>query len=50
MSTAVKLRCDCEHKYQDAKYGKKVRVMNKMDNAMGGNRYKCTVCGRIHVK
>ena len=31
--------CTCEHKDQDARYGKKVRVHNKTSKG-----YRCTVC------
>jgi len=38
--TAIK-KCYCEHAYQDAKYGKGMRVCNKRVNG-----YRCTVCGK----
>lgn len=34
-------KCGCQHKAQDKKYGKQMRVHNK---TMKG--YRCTVCGR----
>jgi len=35
------IKCECEHPFQDHKYGKYNRVMNPMRT--GG--YRCTVCG-----
>jgi len=34
-------KCGCQHKIQDKKHGKQMRVHNK---TMKG--YRCTVCGR----
>lgn len=39
---AIKL-CVCDHKYQDKKYGKNLRVQNLCAK---DNEYRCTVCGR----
>ncbi len=36
--------CNCEHEYQDKKYGKQMRVFNK-----GRDKWKCTVCGAIKM-
>lgn len=35
-------KCNCEHKYQDKKYGKRMRVMNPLIDNKG---FRCTVCG-----
>lgn len=43
------LKCVCYHKYQDKKYGKKMRVHNpthKGNKASGTILYRCTVCER----
>jgi hypothetical protein len=37
--------CDCNHEYQDSKYGKNRRVAN---NCKDGKSATCTVCGRGH--
>lgn len=37
------LKCTCNHKYQDQKYGKKRRVHNKKADDKG---WRCTVCGK----
>ena len=34
-------RCNCDHEYQDLKYGKGMRVHNY---ALGKDNYRCTVC------
>lgn len=39
--TSVKT-CNCDHKYQDKKYGNKKRVFN-LDES--GKQGKCSVCG-----
>lgn len=39
-------KCDCEHKYQDKKYGPGMRVMNPMTKTDG---VRCTVCAREHL-
>lgn len=38
------LKCFCEHPYQDAKYGKGMRVHNKKGKTVGADKYVCTVC------
>ena len=41
-------RCDCEHEYQDEKYGKWMRVMNEIVKKQGiSTQYRCTVCEKI---
>lgn len=48
MSTTVKT-CSCEHKFQDDRYGKNKRVMNKLKNTQkSGPKWRCTVCGKEH--
>jgi hypothetical protein len=46
------LSCICEHKYQDSKYGKGMRVHNRKQGgkALLNNMYRCTVCGREKTK
>lgn len=39
------VQCDCKHEFQDKNYGKSKRLAN---NTLKG--YKCTVCGKIHIK
>jgi len=39
--------CNCEHKYQDSKYGKQKRLANKC-GAKTHVFYRCTVCGSNH--
>lgn len=40
-------KCNCESKYQDARYGKDNRVFNKCAGRTGNeNKYRCTVCGK----
>jgi len=34
-------RCSCKSEFQDKRYGKKLRVMNLMDDNKG---FRCTVC------
>jgi len=44
--TMRKLRCNCVHEFQDAQYGKGIRLCNPMGKAEG--YYRCTVCGAEH--
>lgn len=38
-------RCTCKNAYQDRKYGKQNRVMNRTRSARGENTvHRCTVC------
>ena len=39
-------KCTCKHAFQDKRYGKKNRSMNKTDKG----EYRCTVCERAHNK
>ena len=43
MTTEIK-KCTCEHKYQDERYGKKMRLHNEMGKCGG---WRCTVCGNV---
>lgn len=36
------LKCNCKNKFQDEKYGKGMRVHNKMKEET--KKYRCTVC------
>lgn len=38
------LKCNCENKWQDERYGKQMRVMN-IFTKNGKEAYRCTVCG-----
>ena len=53
------LSCFCEcspggntrgAEYQDAKYGKDMRVHNKAKGANRTVKYRCTICGREKTK
>ena len=39
------MKCDCEHEFQDKRYGKGKRVHNEMV-PKNGKTYRCTVCGK----
>lgn len=40
-------KCDCKNDWQDAQYGKGVRVHNEMAKGNdAGRRGRCTVCGK----
>lgn len=43
MGTQI-LPCKCEHKYQDEKYGKYMRVHNKGVSKTNREVWVCTVC------
>lgn len=43
--TTRKMRCSCEHDYQDEKYGRKIRLHNKLSKKAMKN-WRCTVCGK----
>lgn len=47
MKSVVK-ECVCKSDYQDARYGKNMRVMNPMAKNNKG-KFKCTVCERVHA-
>jgi len=38
------LKCSCEHKYQDKRYGKYKRVCNSCNAGKSG---RCTVCEKV---
>ena len=44
MATAI-TTCNCEHEYQDKKYGKGMRVHNETNKVP--TTYRCTVCGKV---
>ena len=49
--TTTKVKCMCEHMYQDKKYGKGIRLANKCGTTnMGNIKYRCTVCGKEHSR
>jgi len=35
-------KCTCKHKYQDKKYGKKMRIHNECNQQNGV--WRCTIC------
>lgn len=41
-------KCKCDHEFQDARYGHRMRVHNKKagKDARSPQVYVCTVCGR----
>jgi hypothetical protein len=41
-SKAEIIACDCQHAYQDAKYGRGKRVHNPTRK---DDKFRCTVCG-----
>lgn len=45
MAKSEVLKCVCDHKFQDEKYGRGMRVMNPTGKSDKGDKYKCTVCG-----
>lgn len=44
MSKSKILKCTCKHEFQDATYGKEMRVHNLNKDAVKG---KCSVCNNI---
>ena len=46
MSGIVRMKCSCEHSFQDKMYGMFVRVWNL---CKGGASARCTVCGAQRV-
>lgn len=40
----MKLKCTCYHPAQDKFHGKGMRIHNKMNRTVGGQKYRCTVC------
>lgn len=44
---ACKKNCKVKHAYQDKKYGKGVRVMNRRTTKKETPEYRCTVCGEV---
>ena len=43
----VRKRCTCENKFQDDRYGKQIRLMNRLTGREGA---RCTSCKREHYK
>lgn len=39
------LICNCDHAFQDKRYGKKRRVFNTIKDGKT-NEYRCTACGK----
>ena len=41
------MSCSCDHKFQDEKYGKGMRLFNRTAKTVGSSYvYRCTVCTR----
>ena len=38
------MKCTCESKFQDSRYGKGNRVHNQTQNRSGRGNWRCTVC------
>jgi hypothetical protein len=47
MADTIIKECNCEHAYQDKKYGKRLRVHNVLKDE---NKCRCTVCGTVKGK
>ena len=43
MTTEIR-KCTCKHEYQDERYGKGMRLYNKIGKDKG---WRCTVCGNV---
>lgn len=48
MADTILKICDCEHEYQDQKYGKQRRLHNCCTKDK--TKCRCTVCSKIKVK
>ena len=47
MAEAKILKCDCKNEFQDALYGKGMRLFNPQGKGKDqGSSYICTVCGK----
>lgn len=44
------INCTCINRWQDRRYGRQKRVMNRMKKATTGQRqtYRCTICQKEH--
>jgi len=56
MSATRELACKCKHEYQDANYGKGMRVHNRTANTTSKSKdaganwvYRCTVCNATNT-
>lgn len=43
------IKCNCKHEFQDATYGKDMRVAIDVHTKSGGVVHRCTVCGKEQV-
>ena len=52
MTATARLRCKCSNTYQDAMYGKLIRIFNRMTKGEGTGQawYRCTSCGRERLQ
>ena len=50
MNTTTVLNCNCVHEFQDQRYGRGMRLANRMKQSEGDklSRWRCTVCGNVH--
>jgi hypothetical protein len=48
LSGSVLAPCSCSHPFQDARYGKGIRVMTK-GGTTGAPKMSCTVCGNTRM-
>lgn len=49
----MKVACTCKSEFQDARYGKNVRIANPVNKTKKDGKpteAKCTVCGTTHHK
>ena len=48
MSNETKvIDCNCNHEYQDGRYGKGKRLANPTKTKDGKQRHRCTVCRKL---
>lgn len=51
MATTYKIKCKCNHKFQDETYGKSIRIATPTTRTPSPNtiEVRCTVCGSPQV-
>jgi len=48
-ATVAIVKCKCENKFQDKRYGEQMRVANRTQKGDGVSTVaRCTVCGATH--
>lgn len=40
-----RMKCECYQRFQDERYGLRVRIHNRM--GIGGKEWRCTGCGTV---